>query len=688
MNARLLRLAVIASVALFFWSAFLPGWTRQTTDFPNYYTAARLVGHGTPLRLNYDWTWFQRQMDRAGIDGQLGGYIPQTPLTMLPVVPMSSMKPQNAKRLWLIFNLLFLALTIELLSRITGFRRVWLWLLIFACWEPLRNNFVLGQYYVFLLFLFTSAVYALARGYDTSSGAVAGMVLGLKLYGAPLLIWFAARRRWRAVMGMAASTAACIALALALFGWSDVAYFTTQVLPRALQGETLNPYHPGNGTFSTLLRVSFMEEPELNPQPLVQSPAAFFFLQPLLTLTVLAIPLLSAPSVAWFLIALLLASPNTASYTFVLLALPVALLLSHASQRRWHWLLVPYIAIGLPMPATWIWAFPRLWLLCALYIAAGYGHWKSIRPRNALAVLAALILAATASMAMRVRSYRDEPGRTSAAVVSAPDSVYSAFPVASLRGFVYQSIANGRYLLRRRNAAGIETFAFDGEASGPSIPDSGSPIYFELAAGGFSRIAAFNPASRHIEMPALGVPDPREPAISHDGKLLAVVSGDSLFLVDGSSIRRLPTSAPVADPSFVPGDRAIVFSVARPQGSEIHIFDLDTNRRQPIYSASGLIARPSVSRDKTHVLFASTATGPWQIWIADFGTGHAARLTGGNCNNSTPAWGDTPDQVLFASDCGRGLGLSAVYRIDHLAGALAKHFDPKTTSPLTPAGGR
>ena len=54
---------------------------RSTTDFPNYYTAARLVRSGGHLRDFYDWTWFQRQMNVAGFERQLGAYTPQPPLT-------------------------------------------------------------------------------------------------------------------------------------------------------------------------------------------------------------------------------------------------------------------------------------------------------------------------------------------------------------------------------------------------------------------------------------------------------------------------------------------------------------------------------------------------------------------------------------------------------------------------------
>src|ERR1700735_1684880 len=92
------------------------GWVQMGTDFPNYYTAAALVRQGEPLRLYYDWTWFHRQIHYVGIDGQLGGYIPHTPATMLPFVPLTFLEPQTAKRAWLLLEFLFLAAAILLLS--------------------------------------------------------------------------------------------------------------------------------------------------------------------------------------------------------------------------------------------------------------------------------------------------------------------------------------------------------------------------------------------------------------------------------------------------------------------------------------------------------------------------------------------------------------------------------------------
>src|SRR5215471_20836144 len=95
------------------------GWSQMGTDFPNYYTAAMATRHGEPLRLFYDWKWFQRQIHYAGIDHQLGGYIPHTPVTMLPFLPLTAFSPQRAKQVWLVLQLALLASSILLLARIS-----------------------------------------------------------------------------------------------------------------------------------------------------------------------------------------------------------------------------------------------------------------------------------------------------------------------------------------------------------------------------------------------------------------------------------------------------------------------------------------------------------------------------------------------------------------------------------------
>ena len=240
----MVRGAALIAAIIFFATTFRDGWTRAETDFPNYYTAAVLVRHGAPLRNYYDWTWFQRQMNYAGVENQLGAYIPQTPLTMLPLVPLAGLPPQTAKRVWLICNLLFLAATILMLSRATGIGGAPLALLAFAGWSSLRSNFLLGQYYVFLLFLLTLAFYGLYRGRERAGGVAMGIACALKLYGAPFLLYFAVKRQRQALIGMAAALVALGLLTVAIFGWSDTAAYATQVLPRSLPEKPSIPTTP------------------------------------------------------------------------------------------------------------------------------------------------------------------------------------------------------------------------------------------------------------------------------------------------------------------------------------------------------------------------------------------------------------------------------------------------------------
>ena len=120
-----------------------------------------------------------------------------------------------------------------------------------------------------------------------ASGAFAGLGFVLKLYSGPLLLYFGLKRNWRAVAGFVALTALGAGIAIAIFGWRDVHFYATQILPRAMEGEIADPYNARSATIATLLRRLFLLEPELNPQPMWNAPLAFFFLRPFLNLLIL-----------------------------------------------------------------------------------------------------------------------------------------------------------------------------------------------------------------------------------------------------------------------------------------------------------------------------------------------------------------------------------------------------------------
>jgi WD40 repeat protein len=69
-----------------------------------------------------------------------------------------------------------------------------------------------------------------------------------------------------------------------------------------------------------------------------------------------------------------------------------------------------------------------------------------------------------------------------------------------------------------------------------------------------------------------------------------------------------------------------------------------------------------VSPDGKWLAFERTAGGPMRIWLREMAGGKERELTGGNCNSFAPAWEMDSRSLIFASDCGRGFGMPALYR--------------------------
>jgi Tol biopolymer transport system component len=70
----------------------------------------------------------------------------------------------------------------------------------------------------------------------------------------------------------------------------------------------------------------------------------------------------------------------------------------------------------------------------------------------------------------------------------------------------------------------------------------------------------------------------------------------------------------------------------------------------------------AVSPDGKWIAYTPLMISPKRIWLRDGGSGREEPLTGGNCNSSSPVWELDSKAVIFASDCGRAIGLPALYR--------------------------
>jgi hypothetical protein len=509
MTTRVLaRVLAIACFAVFLGRTFHKGWNIDESDFPNYYTAAVLVRHGEPLIEYYDWAWFQRQMNFAGIEDPLGTYIPQTPLTMVPLLPMAGYPAQTAKRIWLSVNLGLLIGGVWLLSRITGFRIEQVALVLFAGYGTLQSNIHLGQYYILLFFLLTLAMWYLQEKQSAAAGAICGAVFALKLYGAPFLLYFVAKRNWKGVVGMIGAVLLAGGIATGMFGWHDVHYFLREILPRAIDGEGMgNPYHPADGTVVALLRRLFLREPELNPYPPWDVPWMFFFLRPFVTLAILVFTTVSVAlrgteldlrGFAWFTIATLCVSPNLGSYAFLLFLPPILVLMKDFGRQGRFVLVITYALLGFPLRLEWTAAFPKLWIFLALFLWVGFSHWRLLRPKLAVALAVGVALVASLDAWRHMASYASEPGRRFPEVMlgQGPTTNFTSAFAVSRAGIFSQVIADGHYVVVWLHDGKSEKLSFAGEAFHPASVTPDGPVYFELVAHGISASMGFDPASR------------------------------------------------------------------------------------------------------------------------------------------------------------------------------------------------
>jgi Tol biopolymer transport system component len=226
---------------------------------------------------------------------------------------------------------------------------------------------------------------------------------------------------------------------------------------------------------------------------------------------------------------------------------------------------------------------------------------------------------------------------------------------------LYQFMANDRYVLRLADSSGLRTLPFDGQAFHPSAPLSGTPVYFELAAHGHSEIRAADPISGTSSVAIGSEWNASQPAVSLDGTKLAFVSGESLWVKHADAAPERLAAGQISDPAFFPDGQGLIFAQGRP-GSRVIVLRAANGAQQSIGGA-GDCFQPAVSPDGGTLAFTCSATGSEQVWIQNLASGMRHRLTEGACNNNAPAWSPDSKSIVFASDCGRGFGLPALYRM-------------------------
>ncbi len=367
--------------------------TTVGTDFPNYYTSARLLAEGKAMDRLYDDGWFQQQIRIFGID-QEGKFSPYPPITAFVMLPLVFLQPLNALRVWTVLNIGCLAAGIILLSRVTNKSVIWSSLLFLLSGHALANNFKFGQFYIILNLLVIAGYQYWILKHPTFAGVTLGIGAALKYFPILFLALFAFRREWKIALSGIISIAVLVFVGVAFMGLNVHEQFVSTVLGNHLAGNIQNPYSPVFQSWNSLFRRWFVYDPILNSSPLLHS-SVLYAVSLLVVYSVVAALFLvayrkstkrfaeHAPSLQFALagIAGLLLLPASATYHFLLLILPVAIILRTSNWTFEQWSLAVLFALIGFIPYSYfsrfendgilaILAYPRLILTTLIFFSA------------------------------------------------------------------------------------------------------------------------------------------------------------------------------------------------------------------------------------------------------------------------------------------------------------------------------
>lgn len=682
--------AAVLLLGLVAWKGVWPALASADGDFAKYYTASRVALEGDAFENAYgDVVWFQKRMEMAGVEGQVGGFIPHPPSAALPLLPLAWLRPLAAKRAWTLINVVLAVLCVWLLSRAANLD----WLLAFALFLGtglgLVNNLLHGQLYLALLASLLAGI-VLAERRPFFAGFCLGVLGPVKYVGGLYLLSAAWERKWRIVLGGALSVSLVLAATVWLTGTEPLEVFVRTVFLRHLEGGIQDPFASRFQSWNSLLRRLFVADPVSNPHPALDSPGLFAATRSLVLCGWLALwlrtylinkcPNNRAQSffrTGWIVLGVLLLSPAGATYHFLLLTIPTAVFVSLALRRGENLTAAAFaslhLAINFPhflyleswTEGWWnLFGYSRLVLLSLFFLLA---VWRFGGPANRASTLGwagaacSLALMLTAVGTILDSGQADDQARllvrpTEAGalrVLSEPSIgsrlllFYCIDLLPNEKAGICDSEARNLAPDREKNWYGVKVARDDAQILAETV-ENGTPWIWNwtLRDDGARRVAEGEGASWS--------PDSRRFAYHHRGRIF-------VWRPDADSAAPVARWDRVVGLDWSPaGDR---LAVAVRDGSEyaLLVVDLATATDSILLRDGGAIGSPRWSPTGESVLFSWRRGANRDIWALRPRGGDPIRLTRDAADDDHPAWDAANGRLIFASDRGRGLGFPTLF---------------------------
>ena len=672
-------------------------------DFANYYTSSKILLDGKKIETAYsDFTWFQIEMDKAGIKNQIGSFIPFPPSTAIVFLPLANFDPLSAKRIWGFINILLLAFTIVALSKF--FQINWLVsaIIFLSTGYGLINNFILGQLYILVISTFAGGLWAYKSKHFFLAGFLIGLFIPIKYIGILFVVYFIWKRKWRAVTGASSSILLVTLITLFFTGIEPYHVFISDILPRHLAGEIQNPFSLLFQSWNSMFKRMFVFNETLNPNPIIHAPfiasilkaAVFWIISSAIVLSFYAAKLKKKEHQALFEIALiplfvLLTAPASATYHFILLTITVMafvkILLDHRQINQAlilailflllnlpHYPKLAFLADGLTTPL----AYSRLWLLFLFAILSAFFlkpllSFKKIKyPRFVgLFIFIMIVISATQSVkgsdkqtSKQIEINDPEFKRNLGLILKTPD-IGSKEIV-----FSYCELFNERFTI----------YTIDGKSW---ASDKGQNYYYPSLAYDDSSLLV--QTVDNGEDAILFIVNQNEPVFLTSGSRPVWLAGNVTFLFQKDNqiflgtilqkkllhterILNFESGSLLYDFNASQTENKLIYCIKNAQKDlsyKIYEYSLETGYSALLLESRYKFERPVYSPNNKIILFSWRKNNNQDIYAFILETKESIRLTTDSSKNKSPVWDKINNRIVFTSDRNRGIEMSTLYSI-------------------------
>jgi hypothetical protein len=297
--------------------------------------------------------WFNEQVRTHGENIFFGNFAPVPPFSLLLYAPFTFLGSLTAKCVFNVLSLFILCLCFGRYLKLVGVNPLQALTAIPLLLFPLYQNMAQGQSY----FLITAALFEVYVLYQQKRIYLLCFYIALlfhvKFFPAFILFFFFFKKEYKIVLISIAMIVLLGLITLLLVGKATLDCYLTDILPRLIKGEVVDPFYYGHQGLSIFLREIFSYDALMNPQP----PISFSLLANVLEGLVagLVIYLCSqlvrsgnpVLSYALTIFSGILISRYTTSYSLVML---FPLILTQFNFRRGIWLAFIFaLALNLPL---------------------------------------------------------------------------------------------------------------------------------------------------------------------------------------------------------------------------------------------------------------------------------------------------------------------------------------------------